>query len=574
MGIRVVNLYTCPTHAINILLPGGLLGSVRAPFVSPFSTTYGYDAAGRSTVTTLPNGTTASSTYDNAGRLTVLENKGAAGTTISRHEYTLDGNGNRTAADEVNGAFSGVTTFGYDDVNRLIEAAYPSNQATNHRRVTYTYNDGGDRTALSKWTGSPGRWSLLGSAATYSYDEAGRMTTAAGVNYTHDRNGNQTGRGADTFTFNALNRMTQVSISGAASTYTYDGNGVRTQKVTGGVTTDYLQDVNGRLPRVAVENVGSASTYYAYGKNLIARRASDQSVQYYHFDATGNVRAITNAAGAVTEWYDYDAFGALRNTPNGVTNDRRFSGEQRDGETGYSFLRARYYDPAIGRFTGRDAVEGGNSYTYTSNNPVNFVDPSGYSEEDGEGWSPCPSSGCTIGYNAGTGQWACGFGPTPCSGAAGALSGLNATGPRPSAHQGYGYDYSYRLGIPLRVGAAGVMNFFLRNFGKVFPLFNNCDSLSKVGQECFLTAGVPPLSGSVQLIDMGATYFSFLALEDHRERGSIIYFSTLESSGDLMLRARAFGPAHFGSQVDEKALYLLWATLAVRLHDAWVWDHP
>ncbi|MCX6022569.1 MAG: RHS repeat-associated core domain-containing protein, partial [Chloroflexi bacterium] len=202
--------------------------------------------------------------------------------------------------------------------------------------------------------------------------------------YTHDRNGNQTGRGSDAFTFNALNRMTLAVISSATSTYTYDGNGVRTQKVTGGVTTDYLQDVNGRLPRVAAEKVGSAWTYYLYGKNLIARRASDQSVQYYHFDGTGNVRAISNAAGAVTERYDYDAFGALRNTPLGATNDRRMNGEQFDAETGYTHLRARQYDPALGRFTGVDAIRGAagspqtfNRYAYAQNNPANRSDPSG-----------------------------------------------------------------------------------------------------------------------------------------------------------------------------------------------------
>ncbi|MBI4498970.1 MAG: DNRLRE domain-containing protein, partial [Chloroflexi bacterium] len=186
-------------------LPGGLLGTARAPFVHAALTTYVYDAAGRPTVTTLPNGTTATSSYDNAGRLTLLENTALDGTVISWHAYTLDRAGNRTAVDEQNGAFTGVTQFTYDELNRLTEAVYPSNQSVNYRRVTYTLNDSGDRTALEQWTGSPGAWTQYGSTVTYTYDTAGRMTAAGGVTYTYDNNGNQTARGSDTFTWDVEN---------------------------------------------------------------------------------------------------------------------------------------------------------------------------------------------------------------------------------------------------------------------------------------------------------------------------------------------------------------------------------
>ncbi len=54
--------------------------------------------------------------------------------------------------------------------------------------------------------------------------------------------------------------------------------------------------------------------------------------RYYHYDGTGHARAITDSTGAVVERYDYDAFGTLRNTPTGLANDRRFTGEQHDAE--------------------------------------------------------------------------------------------------------------------------------------------------------------------------------------------------------------------------------------------------
>lgn len=106
--------------------------------------------------------------------------------------------------------------------------------------------------------------------------------------------------------------------------------------------------------------------------------------RYYHYDGTGHVRAITDSTGAVVERYDYDAFGALRNTPTGLSNDRRFTGEQHDAETAYTYLRARYYDPALGRFISKDPFKGVksdpqtlNGYIYSVNNPVNRVDRSG-----------------------------------------------------------------------------------------------------------------------------------------------------------------------------------------------------
>ena len=120
------------------------------------------------------------------------------------------------------------------------------------------------------------------------------------------------------------------------------------------------------------------------------------------------MRAITDSTGTVVERYDYDAFGALRNTPTGVANDRRFTSEQHDAETAYTYLRARYYDPALGRFISKDPLRGSknnpqtlNRYIYTANNPVNRADRSGkFSMDTGcsaldEGWN-CGGGGNPI----------------------------------------------------------------------------------------------------------------------------------------------------------------------------------
>jgi RHS repeat-associated protein len=82
-------------------------------------------------------------------------------------------------------------------------------------------------------------------------------------------------------------------------------------------------------------------------------------------------------------------FGAIRSQSGSSTNPWLFTGEQWDGESGLYYLRARYYDPAIGRLVTKDPIPGGNLYAYAGNNPVRCVDPGGL---------------CIPGYNCPPGQ--------------------------------------------------------------------------------------------------------------------------------------------------------------------------
>ena len=111
-----------------------------------------------------------------------------------------------------------------------------------------------------------------------------------------------------------------------------------------------------------------------------------QVVEYYHTDAIGNVRAITDASGNVIERHDYQPYGEEW-LPQGGTQPLRFTGKERDAETGLDYFGARYYGSRIGRFTTVDPVytwrenlldpQRWNRYAYARNNPLRYVDPDG-----------------------------------------------------------------------------------------------------------------------------------------------------------------------------------------------------
>src|SRR5262249_25044886 len=114
---------------------------------------------------------------------------------------------------------------------------------------------------------------------------------------------------------------------------------------------------------------------------------AQDKVEYYHVDAIGSVRAVTDALGATVLRHDYFPFGE-EYLPTPPTNDaKRFAGKERDAETAFDYFGARYYRNWSGRFTTVDPAydwqqnlpdpERWNRYAYVRNNPLRFVDPDG-----------------------------------------------------------------------------------------------------------------------------------------------------------------------------------------------------
>jgi len=134
---------------------------------------------------------------------------------------------------------------------------------------------------------------------------------------------------------------------------------------------------------------GGITARYLRGINLIARD-QDNLLQYYLFNAHGDITQRTDQNGTALKNYDYDAFGVEKNPEILDVNPWRYCGEYADAETGTVYLRARYYDPRIGRFSAEDVARDGlNWYTYCGNNPLMFVDATGckpYTYSIGHPW--------------------------------------------------------------------------------------------------------------------------------------------------------------------------------------------
>src|SRR5208283_4254930 len=132
---------------------------------------------------------------------------------------------------------------------------------------------------------------------------------------------------------------------------------------------------------------GAVTRQYAYGLQRISHNqeiANAWTPAFYGYDGGGTVRLLTDSTGTVTDTYDYDAWGNAVNTTGFTPNVYLYRGEQYDSDLGLYYLRARYYNPQIGRFLTRDPEAGRikapatlHKYLYAGGDPVNRLDPTG-----------------------------------------------------------------------------------------------------------------------------------------------------------------------------------------------------
>ena len=131
---------------------------------------------------------------------------------------------------------------------------------------------------------------------------------------------------------------------------------------------------------------GKVKKRYIRGNDLVlADEGKDSETTFYVMDSHGNVVQLTDESGKVKKTYEYDSFGNEVKPKKKDENPFRYCGEYYDKETEEVYLRARYYQPAVGRFLTRDSYTGESDepeslhlYTYCENDGVNSIDPIGH----------------------------------------------------------------------------------------------------------------------------------------------------------------------------------------------------
>jgi RHS repeat-associated protein len=169
-----------------------------------------------------------------------------------------------------------------------------------------------------------------------------------------------------------------IGVPAVTYDYSYNGMGDRTRQSVDALTTTYQLDLAAGLTQVLSD--GTAT--YLYGLGRIGE--IDSAWSYYTTDALGSVRQLTDNDGALLLAQSYEPYGTVLTSVGQGQSMYGFTGEWGDA-SGMTYLRARYMQPGTGSFISRDTWRGHydqansmNRWTYAQNNPIIYVDPSGY----------------------------------------------------------------------------------------------------------------------------------------------------------------------------------------------------
>jgi RHS repeat-associated protein len=410
------------------------------PLTQAEATDYVYDLIGNLDEVVQPNGVLADYQYDALNRLDLLRNYRDANDNgtyeanvdalLVEFDYDVRADGKRTGVTETDGQ-GDVTRidWDYDAVGRLIREAYDSHDDSLDFITDYTFDLTGNR-VQQKTDTSPtfGGDPTFDKAVDYLYDANDRLisesldsdndgtaerTTTYGYDHTQQTNktvwqGEDTDRSTGTKLsetnneYNLQGRLLRVETDSnadgtidATSEYDYDARGIRVSQMVDGVTTSYLFDHHNFTGYAQVleekDSAGQIVRSFVLGLDVVSQVEASGEVYYFLYDGHGSTRGLTDANGViatvngVVQQFAYDAYGnAIGFAAADSITTLLYSGEWFQIDIGQQYLRARFYDPATGRFNRLDPFAGNmqdpqslHKYLYGHGDGVNHRDPTG-----------------------------------------------------------------------------------------------------------------------------------------------------------------------------------------------------
>ena len=263
-----------------------------------------------------------------------------------------------------------TTEYGYDAVGRLTSKTtkLTTNYGSELTLAAYQVELDKAGNIVQQTTQEPYNDIVLANEdVSFSYNDGNRITEAGDISFEFDKNGNTTKRGNEEYSWDAKDRLT----SNGSTNITYDPLGLIAS----------YGDITFRTNPLGMGNVtydSKSGAEYIYGHGLEARVVNGK-VSYYVTDLRGSVVAIVDEYGNITHKYQYDEFGKVVQKEEADYNPFQYVGKY--GVMCLNdhlyYMRARHYDPTIGRFLSEDPIWSTNLYPYADNNPIMGIDPRG-----------------------------------------------------------------------------------------------------------------------------------------------------------------------------------------------------
>ncbi|HEV2463744.1 MAG TPA: RHS repeat-associated core domain-containing protein [Acidobacteriaceae bacterium] len=267
-------------------------------------------------------------------------------------------------------------SYGYDHFNR-ISSMTDSASGQLCKGLSWAVDAWGNVTSQTPTGGS-----------CYSFSASSPGTNNRLAAYSYDAAGNVIYDGTSHYTYDALGRALSVVNNGGTTSYVYNENGERVRKNTSSGWTEYFYGIDGNVQ--SEWNGSSWANQYVYDGSRLLAIYTNGTTEFIHPDHLGSTRLVTGVSQNIIDNMDYEPYG--QQTAGADATTHKFTGKERDSESGNDYFGARYYASTMGRFLSPDWAakaepipyarlddpQSFNLYTYVQNDPLVRVDADGH----------------------------------------------------------------------------------------------------------------------------------------------------------------------------------------------------